>query len=143
MSTPVRIVNQDGRSVRVTEFGQLVVSSVDYSVPVNQKLDTINTAFNFVAPVAGQQIVVTDIILTANKNVGASDATVEIYTATAIDTTTVDASILQLEMKKNTSLSLTSLNMITDDGVWLNAKTDDNDVFATIMYYRVPIKDND
>ena len=142
MATPVKIVNQNGRSVRVTDFGQLVVASVGYSIPINSKLDVINTAFNLVGPSAGQQIVVTDIILTANKNVGASDATVDIYTATAIDATTVTTSILQLEMQKNTSLSLNGLNLITSDGVWLNAKTDDNDVFVTLMYYRVPVKDN-
>ena len=137
----VQIVGKDGQSVRVTEFGQLTVSPVEYSTPVTDTLDAINTAFNFIGPSSGQQIVITDIILTANKNVGASDATVDIYEANSATATTISNSILQLEMIKQSSLPLIGLNMIVPAGKWVNAKTNDNDVFVTIMYYRVPVED--
>jgi hypothetical protein len=129
-----------GNRATVTRFGQLVVAPVDYSTPVAKTLDVINTAYNFVGPVMGKNIVITDIILTANKNVGAGDATVVVYEADAPDTTTSDKDIINLEMIKQSNLVLTGLNMIVSEGKFVNAKTDDDDVFVTIMYYRVPVE---
>ncbi len=141
MSTPINIQdNETGNRATVTRFGQLVVAPVDYSAPVAQTLDLVNTAYNFVEPKAKQNIVITDIILTANKNVGASDATVVVYEADAPDTTTSTKDILNLEMIKQSNLPLTGLNLLITEGAFVNAKTDDDDVFVTIMYYRVPVR---
>lgn len=131
---------KSGIKARVSEFGQLAVAPLAYSEPSFKKLDTINTAFTFIAPEAGHQIVLTDIILTANKNVGATDATVDIYEADSEISTTIVKSILQLEMIKQSNLVLTGLNLIVPEGLWVNAKTDDNDIFVTLMYYRVPVE---
>ncbi len=128
-----------GVKVRVSEFGQLAVAPLAYSEPSFKKLDVNNTAFTFVAPQDGHQIIITDIILTANKNVGANDATVDIYEADSELTTVITKSIIELEMIKQSSLALTGLNLLVPPGLWVNAKTDDNDVFVTIMYYRVPV----
>ncbi len=128
-----------GVKVRVSEFGQLAVAPLAYSEPSFKKLDANNTAFTFVAPQDGHQIIITDIILTANKNVGANDATVDIYEADSELTTVITKSIIELEMIKQSSLALTGLNLLVPPGLWVNAKTDDNDVFVTIMYYRVPV----
>lgn len=141
MSAPTVI--QDAASsnrATVTRYGQLVVAPVDYSAPVAQTLDVVNTAYNFVEPSQGQNIVITDIILTANKNVGATDATVTLYEASGIDAITSDKDILNLEMIKQSNLVLTGLNMIVTEGKFVNAKTDDDDIFVTIMYYRVPVE---
>lgn len=141
MSVPAVIQDAgSGNRATVTRFGQLVVAPVDYSTPVAKTLDVINTAYNFVDPVMGKNIVITDIILTANKNVGAGDATVVVYEANAPDTTTSDKDIINLEMIKQSNLALTGLNMIVSEGKFVNAKTDDDDVFVTIMYYRVPVE---
>ena len=140
MAVPSHIVDpHNGLAARVTEFGQLVVSPIAYSVPVEQSLTVINTAYNFIAPEMGHQIVITDIILTADKNVGASGAAAVVYEADAVDTTTVSVGILNVEMLKNTSRDLIGLNFIVPKGKWVNAKTDDNNVQVTIGYYRVPI----
>jgi hypothetical protein len=141
MSAPTVIQDAaSGNRATVTRFGQLVVAPVDYSTPVAQTLDVINTAYNFVEPSQDQNIVITDIILTANKNVGATDATVTLYEASDIDTVTSDKDILNLEMIKQSNLVLTGLNMIVTEGKFVNAKTDDDDIFVTIMYYRVPVE---
>lgn len=141
MSTPAVIqdANSGNRAI-VTRYGQLVTSPVDYSTPVAKTLDVINTAYNFIEPTMDQSIVITDIILTANKNVGAGDATVTIYEADSIDTTTSTKDILNLEMIKQSNLVLTGLNLIITEGFFVNAKTDDDDVFVTIMFYRVPVE---
>lgn len=144
MSTPVVIQDaSSGNRATVTKFGQLVVSPVDYSVPVARTLDAINTAYNFVEPKDGKNIVITDIILTANKDVGAADALVTIYEAESDITTVSFKDIINLEMIKQTTLALNGLNMIVSAGKFVNAKTNDNDVFVTIMYYRVPVDSKD
>ncbi len=131
-----------GNTATVTEFGQLVVAPVAYSSVVQAELAVINTAYNLLEPSQGQQIVITDIILTANRLVGANDATVDLYLADAPDAlvfTPADA-VLSLELEKNGKLALTGLNLITRAGTWINAKTNDNTVFVTIMFYRVPVQ---
>ena len=128
-----------GVKARVSEFGQLAVAPLAYSKPAFQKLEIINTAYTFIAPEEGHQIVITDIILTANRTVGANDATVDVYEAESPTTTIITQPIIELEMIKQSSLGLTGLNLLVPPGLWVNAKTDDNDVFVTIMYYRVPI----
>lgn len=132
--------NSTGNRATVTRFGQLVTAPVDYSIPISKTLDVVNTAYNFVEPVVDKSIVITDIILTANKNVGATDATVTLYEAEEVDTTTSTKDILNLEMIKQSNLVLTGLNMIVSEGKFVNAKTDDDDIFVTIMYYRVPVR---
>jgi len=141
MSAPLVIKDANsGNQATVTRFGQLVVSAVDYSTPVAKTLDVINTAYNFVEPSMGHSIVITDVIFTANKNVSVNDATVSLYEAESIDTTVSVKDILNLEMIKQSNLVLTSLNMIVSEGRFVNAKTDDDDVFVTIMYYKVPVE---
>lgn len=129
-----------GSTARVTEYGQLIVAPLDFSSSQAIKLETANTAYNFVAPVQDKIIVITDILLYANKNVGAGDATVDVYTSdVGPDSTTIKESIIQTEMLKQTSRDLTGLNIKVNEGRWVNAKTDDDDVFVTIGYYYVPI----
>ena len=140
MSVPSVIKDpKTGNTARVTEFGQLVVAPVDYSTPVSIEMAVINTAYNFIDPVYKQDIVITDIILTANKNVSVNDATIIIYEATSEISTISTKDILNLQLIKQTSLPLVGLNMIVTGGKFVNAKTDDAEVFVTIMYYRVPV----
>jgi hypothetical protein len=134
-----------GNGARVTKYGQLVTSPLDYSTTSSNKLEVVNTAYSFVAPMQNKVIIVTDILLYANKNVGAGDATVIVYTSdVGADTTTVKETVLETEMLKQTSRDLTGLNIKLKEGRWLNAKTDDDDVFVTIGYYYAPVlKDED
>jgi hypothetical protein len=129
-----------GNTARVTKYGQLIVAPIDFSTAVATKLEVANTAYNFVVPKQDKIIVITDILLYANRNVGANDATVDIYTSDVGPTeTTIKESIIQTEMLKQTSRDLTGLNLEVSQGRWVNAKTDDDDVFVTIGYYYVPI----
>ena len=140
MAVPSHIVDpHNGLAARVTEFGQLVVSPIAYSIPVADTLAVINTAYNFIEPVMGHQIVITDIILTSDKTVGATGAAVEIYTAASPVTTSVTTGVLDIEMLKNTSRDLIGLNFLVEEGLWVNAKSSDINIQTTIGYYRVPI----
>mgnify|MGYP003654919053 CR=1 FL=1 len=134
---------QDGfgskHKAMVTQYGQLVVGALSYSTPIAHSMTAINTAYNFATPISGKRIVITDILMYANKGVGANDAAVEIYEAAGDNETTVLKTIISTEMLKQTSRDFTGLNLIVSDGVWLNAKTDDNIIYMTIMYYYIPV----
>ena len=140
MSASIKVKDsKSGNEATVTKYGQLVVSPVDYSTPVSKVLSSTLTAYNFIEPSEGKSIVITDIILTANRSIGANDATVTVYQAGDVDSLTSDKDILNLEMIKQSNLVLTGLNMIVPSGFFVNATTDDASIFVTIMYYRVPI----
>ena len=140
MAVPSHIVDpHNGLAARVTEFGQLVVAPIAYSTPVTGTLATINTAVNFVEPKGNHSIIITDVILSSDKNVGVDGAAVLVYCSDAIDSTTVVDGILEVNMLKNTARDLIGLNLIVGEGKWVNAKTDDNNIEVTIGYYRVPI----
>jgi len=130
----------DNRAL-VTKYGQLVVSPIDYSIPIAKTLALTDTAYNFITPISGKRIVITEMLLYANREVGVNDATVEIYEADSVDSTTVSKAIITTEMLKQSSRDLISLNMIVSEGKWVNAKTDDATIFITIMYYYIPVED--
>ena len=126
-----------GQEACVTDRGQLVIAPLSYSLSYTVTAAVNNQAYNFVIPLAGKRFVVTDILLYANKGVGASDATVDVYEADSATETTISKSILALEMLKNSSRDMIGLNLIITEGKFLNIKTDDNTVFATVMGYYV------
>jgi hypothetical protein len=131
----------DGRGTNqaacVTSRGELVVGDSDYSTAYTVEANIDNTAFNFVGPISNKRFVITSILLYANKGVGAADASVQVYEADADDTTTVSKTILDLEMLKNSARDITGIRLIVTEGKWVNIKTDDNTIFATIMGYYV------
>ena len=130
---------RSGMTARVTQFGQLVTSPIAYSTPVEHALTVDDVPVNFIEPEANHQIVITDIILSTDRNVGANGAIVQLYCSDAPDSSTVNSSILNIEMLKNTSRDLIGLNFLINSGFWVNAVTDDNNVQITVGYYRVPI----
>ena len=142
MSIGAKIVDPGtNHAAKVTEFGQLVVAPIDYSDPVARDMDVIDTAFNFVTPTQDQQIVITDILVSANRDVSnTTPANVEIYEADAIDSLVPSDSIIKPQMIRATNLPLTGLNLLVREGKWVNAKTDDASILLTIMFYKVPVR---
>ncbi|MCH7535020.1 MAG: hypothetical protein IH948_04640 [Bacteroidetes bacterium] len=131
---------QFGKEVKVSSIGELITRSFDYSIPIFKNLDTDDAAFNFFKPKAGFKFVITDIIADADRNVGNLGATVDIYEANADDSTTIDTQILKFDIPKQTSKVLTGLNFITtDEGKFINAKSDDSNVLLTISGFFIPI----
>lgn len=138
MSLKVHLVDSaTGARAKILQAGEQVVAPRHFSTPVSIKLDVINTASNFASAVAGQKYIITDIVMTADKNV-TTDALVEIYEGATATTTTADKTIFKIEILKNTSLALTGLNWEVSSGKYLNAKTDDDDIFMTIAYHIHP-----
>ena len=127
-------------TARVSEFGQLITAPIAYTTPTARTLAVVDEPVNFVEPEANHQVVITDIILSSDKNVGANGASVQVYFSDAVDSSNIVGGILDIEMLKNTSRDLIGLNFIVGEGLWVNAKTNDNNIQVTIGYYRVPIK---
>jgi len=140
MAVPTNILDSDsGVTAKVTKFGELVVGRLQYSTPVTDELDVIDTAFNFIQPQQDHSIVITDIFVDADKSVSnTTPADVEIYEATTADTTTIDTGILSPRLLRGANRTATGLNMIVPEGKFVNAKTNDDVMTVTIMFYRVP-----
>lgn len=128
-----------GFSARISPVGELAVAPIAFSDPIARELTAINVPANFFVPKAGHSLVVTDIILYANRNVGVNDATVLIYEATGSTITASQKTLLRQEMAKQTSLPLNGLNWNVTGGAFLNARTNDSEVFVTIAAYFRPI----
>jgi hypothetical protein len=128
-----------GRTAKVTNRGQLIVSPIAFSEFFNVTADLINTGYTVVPPKSGHEFVITSIFLYANKNVGASDATVELYETKTEGSLTASKSILKTELPKNDKIVLTALNNLVSEGVWLSVKTDDDDIFVNVGGYYVEV----
>jgi len=133
---PVRITGTN-TDVHVTKAGQLVTAPFAYDEVVAITLDVDDQAYNFYKPVVDKQFVLTGILLTADSNVTGS-ALIDIYEGTTVSDTVISKAILHVEILKNGSRDITGLNIIVSSGLYVNAKTDDDDVFVTIMGYYIP-----
>lgn len=137
MTVKVQLIGRNGRVIEASDNGELATAPIQYSTGEFNNMDLVDTAYNFHQPTAGKRFVITGIIVATNRNVGVNGATIEFYEASAIDTTTVDKTILQLDMAKNDILPILGANVILTEGVFLNGKTDDDDVLVTISGYEV------
>ena len=127
-----------GYEAKISSRGQLIVAPLEFSTSYAKVANVINTAFNFVGPKADKQFVITDMILDAAKDVSNTTAgTIEIYEADSATETTVATSILCIEMIRNTNRIITGLNLILNEGKWLNIKTTDATISCTVMGYFV------
>ena len=138
----IKTIIEDGSgddfAVKVTNLGQLVTSPIKYSEVSSLSMDTPNIAFNLVTPIAGCNIIITDIILGADKNVSATNgAIIEIYEADAPDSIVVSKQLFTIDLLKNQTFPAIGLNFQAGRGVWVNAKTDDVIVKVTLGYYHV------
>jgi hypothetical protein len=137
----IKVTLEDGQGgggrICVSRRGELATGPLEYSSVYNATAALDDTAYNLVPPVADWQFVVTDILLYADKGVGASDASVVLYEADGPDTTTVSSNIMVLEMLKQTSRDITGIRLLITAGKWINIKTNDNQIYATIMGYYI------
>lgn len=125
------------KAATVTDQGQLIVAPVSYSEPVSLTITASAAYYEFFGPLPKKKVVITDIVLYSDRNVGVEDANVIIYQATASGSILVTATdtFLSVDVPKNGSLALTGLNWISDGGVWIAGQASDTNVQATIAGY--------
>ena len=141
MTTPIQILDGGGskRRATVTSLGQLVTAPFAYDETKFAELAEDDTAYNFYEPIPNQRFVITGLVAKADKQVGTgTGATMVIYEADSPTNVTESKILLQVELAQGDLLSLVPLNIILNEGVYLNAKTDDDDLHVTLMGYYVP-----
>ena len=126
----------DKYPVKVSPRGELAVSNVEYSEAYNATAGTPDVAANFLGPQPDKFFAITGITLRANQQVSnTADATVVIYEADAPDSIVSTRDIFVTQMVKQNRESLTGLYLRTTPGKWINIKTTDDDIYATIFGY--------
>ena len=139
MAQPI-VIKDGGRGTRhgaiVTSLGQLVTSPVSYDQTIFKELAEPDTAYNFYRIVAGKQFVITGIIAKADKQVSSTvDAILVVYEAASDLDTTPSKVLFQTAVVQGDQLVLLPLNIVVNEGVYINAKTTDDDIYMTVMGY--------
>lgn len=140
MPTRTKITSGSGKGYQATvsKNGQLITSPFAYDNTQFQELATAATAYNFYTPNMGKQFVITGIIAKADKQVsGTVDADVVVYEAGASDTVTADKVLFQMAMVEGDLITLLPLNILVNEGKFVNAKTSDDDIHMTITGYYI------
>ena len=136
---PVRLMGSGSQQVAVNEAGELLISDGPYDLAVFKELAAINTAYNFFGPKGREQFVITGFLMYGDKQVNSStNATVVIYESSQSDSTTEDRVLVQVEVGQNQSIPFPNIRILCNKGIYLNAKTDDDDIHMTIMGYYIP-----
>lgn len=124
-----------GQYAGVTPIGELLVAG--FGNLINQSkfnsLTDANTPLNFFGPIAGQQLVITSIILD-----GPNGATISIYEASSTSTLTIDRLVYKIDIRTATNLVIPfSFGgfLSVSEGEYLNAFTDTATVNMTIIGY--------
>ena len=140
MSIGAKLVDGKGSGAEATVLpsGQLAVGPLAYSVPTTISLAVAAQVYNFFQPIAGKEYVITDIIVSTNKDVGADGATIDLYESESATSGTATKTIISLNLAKNDDQIITGLNWLVTEGVFINADTDDNISFMTVAAFTVP-----
>lgn len=137
----IQFAIRDGTGIngnaKVTVQKQLVVGPLAFSTPNSSLLGVAATPVELVPPKPMKFIVLTDLILTANRLIGVNDATVTLYESDVSGAAqgAGDRTVFTVEMIKSSNIVLTGLNWKVNTGKYLNAVTDDDDIFVNLACY--------
>jgi len=132
-----------GQYAGVTPVGEVLVAGFGNLLnrSIFQTMTAINTAVNFFGPIAGQQFVITSIVLD-----GPNAATVSIYEAASTSTITIDKLTFKINFRgaSNQVINLPFGGFLpVSEGEYLNAFTDTATVNMSIIGYYSPTTHNE
>ena len=134
---PVKFtIEQNGVPAKVTSSGELVTSALAYDLTKYQEMSSTGVPYNFFPPQAGKQFIITGFLAVSDKNITA-DAIVTIYEADSDSSSTILKELPKFAMTKNAVVSPTPLRILVNQGVWLNASTDDATIHLTMFGYYI------
>jgi len=129
--------NGKGSSAQVSNNGEMLVRPFyTFNTSYRVVLSTTNMT-NILSPSAGNNFIITSIILNADKNVTSSAVVTLSESQTFAGTSTKD--LVTLDITKNTTVPLTALSLKISDGKFINAITDDATVNITLLGYFMPV----
>jgi hypothetical protein len=134
--------NGTGQYAGVTPIGELIVAGFGTltNKSVFQTMASANAAFNFFGPIAGQEFVITSIILDGPA------ANISIYEAASTSTITIDRLVYKINLRAATTISIPfSFGgfLSVSEGEYLNALTDTATVNMNIIGYYSPTTHNE
>jgi len=131
------------RRVLVTSRSQLVVAPIEYNEVSFQSLAVNDQVYNFYKPRSKKQFVITGMVITGGFNLGNQLITVEFFEANSITSTVVDKVILTIFATKGNEASYSDLNLLINEGKFINGRSDDAEVGVNILGYYVAIPNID
>lgn len=129
---------KSGILAKVSEQGELVTRPADYSKAIKKQI-TDSNAVNFFKPQAGKKLIVTGIIINTDRNVGVNGSAIDIYETSTSTSTTIDSSIVSIDLAKNQTTPLVPLLIETEEGKFINGKADDFNVNVSVLGYFVEV----
>lgn len=144
MSIPVCIKNGGDNSIeaRVNRYGVLAVGPLAFSSSYNAELTVDNTPVNLITPMSGQNFIITSIYVKGSKAINATtDATFTIYENGVGPTDTTQTKvILTVPVGRSESLSVSGIQVLVQQGYWLNAVATDSNINVVVFgYYIQPL----
>jgi len=136
----IKVNLSDGKGssnlAEVSPQGELITRPAQYSTAIKKQI-TDSNAVNFFKPQASKKLIVTGMIVNTDRNVGVNGALIEVYEASAEDSTTIVTSIITIDQVKNITSPLVPLLIETAEGSFINGKADDFNVNITVLGYFV------
>ena len=127
-----------GHTAKVNASGVLATGAAEYDQTKFLVLDLVATAYLFYPPMPAKQFVIRGIQYRADRDVATNaDAELIVYEGTESDTTTVSRTLHQDALVRGENAQLFPLNILVNKGVWVLAKTSDDDIHMTIIGHYV------
>jgi len=139
MSIQTRIAGGKVRNeALVTDLGQLVTSPLSFSNFYFAATASNDVPVNIIVPKKRHRFIITSIILSGDRSVGANGAVTTVYESSIgpLDTTQ-ETVIITEEIAKQTRMTATNINLETNVGKWINVVSDDVIVRCNIAGYFV------
>jgi len=131
-----------GRAARINSFGQVVVGPLASSEPFFDELDVADTPVGFIQAKAGEQFIVTSVILNSSRTVNVNGALVQIYESDAFGSANITKALLTVDMPPSTAIPFNPTNFEVTPGAFVNAVSDAVSVFITVSGYYVKTDPN-
>lgn len=140
---PLRHIISDGKGMdyhaKVTSRGELVTGPIDFSLFYTATTLVNDTAVNVVPPVTGKKFIITIMVLSGDRSIGANGAVTDIFEADSATSGTIVRQLYQDEIAKQTRAVLPVTYVQVGAGRWINVKSDDVQVRCNIAGYYVNV----
>jgi|DEB0MinimDraft_3_1074331.scaffolds.fasta_scaffold64266_2 hypothetical protein len=126
-------------NARVSENGEVIVRSYGFSEPSLKSLTTTSPANLFTAK-ASMQLVLTGIVISANRSILQAGDLVEVYEASAADSATQTKPLFSVDIARQQAVPLLGLQTLITQGKYLNVDRADatGAISVTALGYYVP-----
>ena len=126
-------------TARVSQIGQLITAPYAFDQTSYKAMAVADTAYNYYGPFAGKQFVITGLNIKAGRDVSTTvDSVIILYEADSETSITVDKNLFQVGLTRSLTSVMTGINLLVNEGVYINGKCSDNSVAINILGYYIP-----